>query len=831
MKKTLLFSILCLSGVLTGFSQTLIKSEKVTSVRQSVVSDTYRANDNRALKVKNKLRDPQKVNVLYSKTCGKNTVMKVVEDSYGRIYKVYDKDGKPGNRLMPRRVKKNDNEGVTSFKEDFESWMPEYGLDWIPDGWTELNSEGNIPTQEMLNANINNTWYVNWTGDGYWIPATADGEKDAFIHFTYNSSPGAKVEVVASPQDELLITPNITVKQGDKLFFDACIDLGSVYKYDWYSGLYDREEVECDLEVLASDNDGANWKRIWSAAADVASKMSNNDLYEAMELIYYSYSVSVSDYVGKTIKLAFRYINTSDKDNSLKGNSMSLDAVVVGKTMPVAGYALPYGTLLSGLSEDLYIRPEAVAVMPAYTPLNWTNTSNAHSTSFEWTFDGIKDDDTNIVYDDKNPIVSWPYTTALPPLLTAFNENGKNSYRWGSDDMYEARMQFGGTVADNDGTVYGLGNYDYVHKDIYTPYFSGTNSYCFGTGSDEDWGAKIVGVGNLFEKPAAPLYVNKMYLTLEVLDADPDAELQLDVYSVDKYGVTGTLAHGKAKVSDAYSEIGFITLPFKFYTEDSDGNEVETGFMLTEDALFEVSGFADNDKVRSFAAMAQSENHDNKKNYVYANFRFSSGSEVRWEASEVLDSYYSSLVMNLDAAFSFIHAENENVVIPGDGGAEIVNVVSYYSPSEWNIDYAGKDYSLAQPLQLDWLTVEASYDETAKTAQIKFSADKTSVSHDETFAIEVKGASQVLTISQTPTTGMSSLENMKSSVKVENDVLNISGMENSIGKLVFLFGVEGRLVGKGIVGNDGCAEINMNTLPKGVYVAKIGNMTFKFPKL
>ena len=97
-----------------------------------------------------------------------------------------------------------------TFYEGFEGHAGE--LDWLPEGWTEINTPENKPTS-MCSHNINNSWSGQDTGDGYWTAITTDGVKECWIHFTYNwsykNSEGEKVEGAKAPQDEWLITPEL----------------------------------------------------------------------------------------------------------------------------------------------------------------------------------------------------------------------------------------------------------------------------------------------------------------------------------------------------------------------------------------------------------------------------------------------------------------------------------------------------------------------------------------------------------------------------------------------------------------------------------------------
>lgn len=582
--------------------------------------------------------------VLARKAVGKNMMLKVVQDGQGRIYKTMEK-GDGTTRLSRPFAKphKTDATNAALF-ESFEGWQESYGMDWIPEGWTEKNTDANKPTAEMLAHNINNTWYCYYTGDGNWTPKTTDGEKDCFIHFTYDGSYTDRVK--------------------------------------------------------------------WS-----------------------------------------------------------------------------------------------------FGPGNMT--------------------DVIIEKDERNPLMAYPYTKEGLPMLEAYNDNGSDMFQWGETDTNAPYIQYGGKITDS-GFDFGVGNYDYLHNRITTQLFS-EGHYCFGTGSDDDWGAKLVSVASFFEKPAAPMFVNKMYMTLSALDADNDAEFDLIVHGIDDYGyMADTIARAKGKMSDVTSKGSLYNLPFKFYTIDANGQQNDTTFLFDRPILVEVSGFADNSKVRTFAAMSQSKNHDMGANYAYAAFELTDKSgnlkKYWYSASNILSDCNTSLVMSLDGVFSFVHADNAEITIPMDGGSVSEVIDSYFEAKHWTVTVNGVKYSLATPLTVDWLTILPSYG-MSNNEHTSFYAPATTTEREMDVTIECRGGSQTFHVKQGGSSGISSTKvTAKPVVSVNGGVVTISGVASQVGSSAMLYSANGTLAAKTVVNADGTATLNANDLPSGVYVIKVAKQTVKFVK-
>ena len=351
----------------------------------------------------------------------------------------------------------------------------------------------------------------------------------------------------------------------------------------------------------------------------------------------------------------------------------------------------------------------------------------------------------------------------------------------------------------------------------------------------------MVGVGNKFEKPTSPLFTDRAYLTLEILDADPDAEFDVNVYELTADGKYSEkpLAHGKAKAGDAaYDAEGKLyTLPFDLYavTDDKGTQAEKPGVVIDKDVVMEITGFADNSKVRSFAAMTQAENHASGKNFAYLNFDYTDEagnvSTVIVPASEILEDFNSSLILSLRGEFAFLKADKDNVAFGKEGGTQTVGVMSYDDPAEWTVSFGGNDVALGTSATLDWLTVTPSFDSAMKKVALSFNAGATDKERSLTFTVKSHGVEQTFTVSQSATSGITGATvKGKASVVVDGNVVNVSCGKQAAGVKVVLFGADGKVAGNTLTGADGTASLNASSLPKGIYLVQVGKQTVKVVK-
>lgn len=183
--------------------------------------------------------------------------------------------------------------------EEFERSFP-------PAGWSMQNGE----TSEM-----------------HWESQCFSDVSSEHLH-SYILSEGCCVEISSTAdtplQDEWLITNSITipteVEHTQLSFMWQCNKVYSVDK-DTY-----------DVKVKISEDDGSTWTEIW--AEDNQEMIENSYItWPWPHFGHLTAKIDISQYKGKTIKIAFNYITKS----SDSGNSFRLDAVKVQEYTPMSG--------------------------------------------------------------------------------------------------------------------------------------------------------------------------------------------------------------------------------------------------------------------------------------------------------------------------------------------------------------------------------------------------------------------------------------------------------------------------------------------------------------
>ena len=759
--------------------------------------------------------------VLAEKTLAPGVVKRVVRDGSGHVFCDIVRDGNVSGGRQSIRPTMRAPQGAT-FYEGFESHVDQ--LDWLPEGWTEINTEANTPTLEMCAHNINNSWSVQDTGDGYWTDITSDGVKEAWIHFTYDwsytNSAGETVKGGPDLQNEWLISPAINIEDGDNLYFLAEIDLGAIYPFSFSTMKYDREtDPECDLEVLVTTDNGANWTSVWKASSNVCASMTDDEMYDVMaELKYNSYSVSLVDYADKEIKIAFRYYNIGD---GWAGNSMAVDAVTVSAPQPVALYELPYGSLLQGMTEELSILSESYALMPAWAHVTWEATPDVANQSYVWNFYDTEAGDMSKELNGEQASIEYPYSegNALAyPQLTAQSGDLADVFTYDANDAEPGGIYYGGrlpNVVFQDGSeeMPFVGNYDYQHKRLVCPYLS-TNAYCFGTSPANTWGTGVVqtAVANFFYAPATPFTIEDVMVTLGEYDADDDAEFTLEIFEVSETGQVSATPVTTAKIKGSDID-GFGFYQAKFH--------LDVPYIMSGNTLMMVSGYADNDKVRTFAVCAQATKNDAAHNYAYMKFTIN-GQETLLSASQALQDYSSALYFSLNGTFHFLRAIDEIVEIGKDEtSATAAFTASNAAENWWIVDGDNKLPLVADGTIHDWLTATPTIKEDG-THAVVFSAALTDSNRAKTVTLCNGGTETRVRVRQQATSGIASISNDSSKgISVVNDILSVAEAGNSV---ITVYGIDGGIVASGSNG------LNISNVAAGIYIVRCGKATYKFVK-
>ncbi len=335
--------------------------------------------------------------VLETKEYANGHVVQVVRDAKGRVFKRNISPDAQKSHITPDRQVNAPRKAAKdrTFYEGFEGYNEIFGLNWIPQGWTKINTEAHTPTDEQIAHNINNSWYVYYSSNFY-QEMTPDGESEAFIHFGYNGNYGC----TDAAQDEWLVSPEITLGENETLSFLLQCDYSTVYTWDFYTMQFeDRSVVDNTMQVMLTDDGGQNWTCIWDLEADVVRATPDRDCYYTYgELMYHNFETSLAPYAGKTVKIAFRYIRKA----GWCGNSMMVDGVEITHPGEGGGDEDGWKLLGTGSMADGWVIP-ALTKSPGefYNPADYV-------------FDVVvyESDETPGVYKLKSP-----YTSAAFPFL------------------------------------------------------------------------------------------------------------------------------------------------------------------------------------------------------------------------------------------------------------------------------------------------------------------------------------------------------------------------------------------------------------------------------
>ncbi len=606
-----------------------------------------------------------------------------------------------GKAYVPNKVK-----SLAAEPSIYESWEDWDGTDskWLPTGWTRTVSD-----TALWDNNGGATWHVA-VGGGF-DPAAAEGSNVMLCNMAYP----------AVDQDEWVVTPQFTVQEGEKLFFT--VGMTPIFLFDLYTGV-DWETMEwtnnactATVKALIREGDG-EWVELHDVYNDFKDKSFTEmwDNYFSMD--NFAYAIDLSAYVGKTVTVGFEYVG-------FDGNTMGIDAIKVGIPTPAASYARPQGTFYWGFTpkyELLTMYNQGMMLAPACVPLTWTNTSNAESESFEWSYItysnlGLPQYNTST---DVDLTLDYPvdYSAAADfwqlPSLTARAAHA-------TDSTYTApsiAMKVGGRPeytfdGATEATQFTAGNYD-VPTDGFFALTSGDSNYLMGyhNGIDNTWTSimgspyNFHGVADYFEQPLRPYAITTANVHgVGSFKSGSTSPFKLCIIEANELGqMTDTLAVATATVADVVStqasgDVYYHTIPFVFTDEDG----VPTTLVIDKPVWVTVEGF-NSDNTEAFgvfqtgaSAMADC--------YGYFLVESASGSIYSYPNSALSTAsgaLYSTFLIDMDVNYSWFETvDDDSVVILFEadpaGETRTYNVEASTGTSQW---------TQALDTPADWLTVQ-----------------------------------------------------------------------------------------------------------------------------
>lgn len=635
-------------------------------------------------------------------------------------------------------------EGVV-FQDSFEGWDG-MTLPWTPEGWTieskSQSTSGWEPQTELSYASI----------------YPVDGETMMAISY----------DVDSKHQDEWLISPSFTVEENNELKFYAYITpmwLFNMDNFDWdVEEFVGEREVICTLKILVKEDGATEWNEIWDASTewlDVAGSelfnVSPNGLEEQI--------VSMADYAGKSVQIAFQYVG---KD----GDTMLIDMVSVGlPSLDGVQYDNPLEMLYFGTADDsidwYYLKP-SVAMMPADAEITWTNLTDIPQASFEWQYmdpatsewTTSESDELTLKYlsdyTEGASNLTWyksPKLFASAPgaLSVTFDNNyefqagGKPeqikegvTYSYGLSPMSVAEHGFGVVTMDAEPgspstPIFG---YDSNTDEWWLNYtYNGDLSEVFDTDH-----VYVRGIANRLITGSSPLVIEGIR-TYAYGQISADAEFTMEIIELDTYGsplLDQPVATAKLKGSDLGDlEEGMQNLFFNF--------KFETPVIINpgdNDHLVMLTGFHDPENVTYFAPCQSVYpfSHNNIVGWIFKEIKIQGAEDYRESYTPLF--YYEStygmchnaFCFNLDAYYPWLLTSETKIAVPTDGTPVEVALNSYYD---------GKDLTIDAPAGVV-ATIEGRY----SNCKLVLSHDNTDVLVEGKLTISAPGVKKEIAISE-----------------------------------------------------------------------------------
>lgn len=417
---------------------------------------------------------------------------------------------------------------------------------WLPEGWNEFSKIAghknypDIPGASDVHGpeEWDYTWCTKPSSELY--GRTPYGSAYAHV-MTHNWSVGQ--DQTPKESDEWLVTPTITVQDGDVLSFATCFNPYLTIRPDNEAKPTAKTNV---LEVRISVDGGNNWSDALWDSYQASLEMSVDELIESIVSYdwvhkFRMYFIDIDPYYGKDVKIAFRYYGKGGAD-------ISLDEVAVGIPTPEASYELPAGYLWPALTEKVDPAQQPLAYAPAGREQTWTNTS-IYAKSYDWAYGGAS---TSTERDLVTPAYDAGTVMPFPTLNSRYgvNESGAWSLvnhpsaytqQFGAG---EPKIQYGGTIGktvNSDGTECrgGVATYNLWDPDVigvkHQPGIAISsmaemlfdNRYTHGSVRDWDF---LQSIGTIYPQPATPYGVDYFYANVIIENIEADTELHATIH-------------------------------------------------------------------------------------------------------------------------------------------------------------------------------------------------------------------------------------------------------------------------------------------------------------
>ena len=680
------------------------------------------------------------------------------------------------------------------FYEDFEDWNGGNNS-WLPRGWSDESKVGHTEPTGWYDQDL--TWQLIGNGD-VMIPVY-EGQASAYIMASnyYSNTPFEE-------QDEWLITPSISVREKDNLYF-----------YMHYSPSYtlynhdnnDFSSVNSHLEVWVTEN-GTDWSPLWSVVDEV-KKMSEEELRADLisdNLDYTPFYIDLKDYGNKKVQFAFRYTGSHGRD-------IAIDNVAVGLPVPTTYYLAPLSAMYVGLSPDVTMPQTPYMVLPDHAEDSWEHVSSSYN-AVKWTYidaQGQTAESTETVL--TTPAYNAPALIEAPTVQAFFNASASETYQSDYSTMQIGGSAFGyADVAGKTYDYYGLANYNCLDPNVEVKF---NRTIGFDENSIDKWcgllgltpyGFEVRAIANFYGQPASPYVLRNGYLSLYVEKLRPEAEIKMVVRKIDEQGVPAEI------VSEAVCLGKDVIIPTEpaythAYFEFKDPIVIDypvlvevTGFSVFDDAVYIPSLFTNTVSNVAPAYMSL----DTETGPVYFPL-----SDLRGFTD---NAHIAGIAMSLGAEYPWFATSGETEVVEAgaEGLTQTVTVETSTRPDDLVIETSA-----------EWITTKAvSYDIEKNQAQLTLQvAQNKGAERTATLKISTVGVDHAMVYDVKQAGVVSAVE----SVTVEEQV-RVSGHQlllQSACSSVNLYNASGMKVGSyALNGHD---VIDMSGWNKGVYILQFSN--------
>lgn len=825
MRKMVLFSAAVLA---TGVAMAA-NPMKVTETRMSSAGlRAERMNQQFFNKTAVTLRANDKSNVVASKQLKDGSSINLVKGNDGHLYKVLNRSLRASDKITPSKSRINApavmkaDENATLF-EGFESYEGQTSRGWVPEGWSQ-ESKTNPPHVAPEGKGTCLVWEAT-KGDGFtsaYSGTYVERVQVSIADFT------ADPITFAEQQDEWLITKAITPKTGDYLTFQLCY---SPFFTLFNESTMDFSSVNNILEVLVTTDDGKTWEKVWDVLDDARSYTVDELWDDGSSFVrpYHPMLVNISKYVGKNIKIAFRYYG-------INGESMMLDDVKVGEATPTAAATAPNAVFPIGLSLDGYNLNDAsgnvlnLALAPYKTSLEWTNVSPAYE-SCTWTY---PDEEGNETTSSSKNLEAPEYgfgQYGAPSLVTKIGSKTSDATK-----LYDA-VQYGGSVMIKNGNSYlsfDAAMYDLNRLVSKKAKFSLASAGVFGMGatSDATWnqllkteGMKVTGMGMFIPQPAAPYTLSSanavVYYTAGKLT--DKSQLKATVYKVEDDGSFTAMAEGYCSPSEIYKADDKSYPKAVFYFErEIDGLPTQAELFVDYPIVIQFS--ADLAEGEEFDFVNAFDSAPNEvENNVYVFFNDAEGTRKMINTTDLSfedGSAAAGLYASFDATYSWLRSDEDAFEAKPAGESKTFDLDSYYNL----VSSKGENLATATGEGLgDWYTVSfanGSDTEPAKmTVAVSALPEGTDV-RSSYFDVEVFGMMKRFYVAQHSEAGVSDLAVSATKAFVNGGNIVVSSPKAT---RVAVYNVAGQKVAEQAFA--GKATIKASDFAKGIYVLKFNDNT------